>query len=264
MSTRPFAVITGASSGIGASFARQLAARGYDLLLVARRVEPLRQVASSLERELKIAAEAFPADLATDADVQRLVDRIGAEPRLEMLVNNAGFGTKGKFFEADVDGQDQMHRLHVMATMRLSHAALRAMVRRGRGAIINVSSVAGFLKSTGNTSYCATKAWMNHFTEGLYLDLKAARSPVKVQALCPGYTLSGFHDVMGVDRGRIPKHMWMDADFVVAESLRGLDRNRLFVIPGWKYRWAVRILPHLPRLLLHRGAVQAGKQLGRD
>lgn len=256
---QPLAVITGASSGIGATFARQLSNRGCDLLLVARRKSKLDEVARSLGN-----AEAFEADLATDAGVQSLVYRIAKEPRLEYLINNAGFGTKGKFFEIDVASQDQMHRLHVMAAMRLTHAALRGMVQRGHGSIINVSSVAGFIKSAGNTSYCATKAWMNHFTEGLHLELRSIDSPVKVQALCPGYTYSEFHDVMGADRNKIPKSFWLSSDFVVAESLKALDRNKLFVIPGWRYRWAVRILPHLPRALLHRGAVQAGKQLGRD
>lgn len=263
MSQRPLAIITGASSGIGATFARHLALRGCDLLLVARRAEKLAAVCSELAKTHGVTAEPFIADLATDEGVAALSARIDAEPRLDYLVNNAGFGTKGKFFDVDLDGQDQMHRLHVMAAMRLTHAALRAMVSRKRGAVINVSSVAGFVKSAGNTSYCATKAWMNHFTEGLYLELQASGSPVRVQALCPGYTYSEFHDTMGVSRDSIPKSLWLDADFVVAESLKALDRNRLFVVPGWKYRWAVRIIPLLPNALLHWGAVRAGKRMGR-
>src|SRR5580658_10650919 len=163
------ALITGASSGIGAAFAAALAARGQDVVLVARRADRLEQLAESLKRSHGIRAEALVADLASDDDVARVVERIAAAPDLELLVNNAGFGSRGKFFEADARGQDQMHRVHVLATVRLTHAALAGMVKRARGGIINVSSVAGFWQAPGNVSYCATKCWMNSFTEGLAL-----------------------------------------------------------------------------------------------
>src|SRR5690348_7471465 len=152
---KPQALVTGASAGIGVAFAHRLARDGYDLILVARRVDRL----EALARELG-GAETLAADLTSDSDLKRVEERIAATPNLQLLVNNAGFGTQGRFFELPVDGQDQMHRLHVLATVRLTHAALRAMVPRGVGAVINVSSVAGFSQSPGNTSYCATKAWM--------------------------------------------------------------------------------------------------------
>ena len=116
-----------------------------------------------------------------------------------------------------------MHRLHVLATMRLTHAALANLVPRGTGGVINVASVAGFAQAPGSVSYNATKAWMNSFTEGVAMELSIKGPPVRVQALCPGFTLSEFHDVLDVDRGAIPKSLWMSADFVVEESLRGFE-----------------------------------------
>lgn len=257
------ALITGASAGIGVTFAEQLAARGCDLILVARRAERLAETARGMEKRFGVKAETLVADLASDGGVGAVAERIARETRLEYLVNNAGFGTRGMFFQTAIEGQDQMHRLHVLAAMRLTHAAVKGMVARDRGAVINVSSVAGFLFSAGSTSYCATKAWMNAFTEGLYVELKSAGSKVRVQALCPGYTLSEFHDVMGMDRSKIPGSLWMKAEFVVKESLAGLEGDRMFVIPGWRYRLAVRMAGVIPRGILHWGAVRAGRRLGK-
>lgn len=248
---RPLAVITGASSGIGEAFARRLAAGGYDLLLVARRKDRLDQLAAQLQRLHGICAEAVVADLTRDGALQFVEERIAAAPSLEFLVNNAGFGTLGRFFAVSLDGQDRMHRLHVLATVRLTHAALVGMVARNRGSIVNVASVAGFAQSPGNTSYCATKAWMNSFSEGLYLELKSSASAVRVQALCPGYTITEFHDTLGIGRRFAPASWWMSADEVVEASLRGLAKNRLFVIPGWRYRLFVFIMGLAPRRLRH-------------
>lgn len=247
---RPVALITGASSGLGAEFARQLAP-SHDLVLVARRQERLEQLAASLPTSSRLVA----ADLTVPSEIERIASLIREEDRLELLVNNAGFGTLRRFWEAPLETQLRMHQLHVMAVVELSHAALEGLVRRDRGAIINVASVAGFARSPTNTSYCATKAWMVAFTEGLALDLGLRRSQVKVQALCPGFTYTEFHDVLGVDRSRIPASWWMSAEQVVAASLRGLSRGRLIVIPGWRYRLLVSLLTRLPMRL--RMALQA-------
>jgi uncharacterized protein len=252
--TKPLAIVTGASSGIGEVFAKKLAARGCDLLLVARRKDRLDAAAGVISKEYGVEVNTLAADLASDAGVQALVDRIERSSSLEYLINNAGFGTLGLFWEAPEQGQEQMHRLHVLAAMRLCHAALRGMVPRGRGAIVNVASVAAFALGPANVSYCATKAWMTTFTEGLYLDLKTANSPVRVQALCPGFTYSEFHDTLGTSRDVIPKSLWMSADFVVEDSLRGLDRGELMVVPGWRYKLLVALLRVLPRKLLILGA----------
>jgi uncharacterized protein len=255
---RPVALVTGGSSGIGETFARQLAAQGYDLVLAARRADRLEALAAELRTAHGIAVETIAADLASDAGVERVAERLAARP-VDLLVNNAGFGTKGWFWTAAADRTDEMYRLHVLAAERLTRAALRGMVERSRGGIINVSSVAGFIQSAGNVSYCATKAWMNSFTEGLWMELKQTGSPVRVQALCPGFTFSEFHDVMGGDRGEFGRSWWMQADFVVAESLRGLREGRLFVIPGWRYKALVRVVSAVPRSLIRWATARVRK-----
>jgi len=249
--SRPLAVVTGASAGIGAAYARRLAAEGFDLVLVARRKDRLEALASELRSRHGVEVEVLPANLTKDAELKAVEDRIARAENLEFLLNNAGFGAGGWFYKTPVDSHDAMHRLHVMATLRLSHAALRRMTARGRGAVVNVSSVAAFVTRPGTTSYYATKAWINCFTEGLYLELKTARSPVRVQALCPGYTLTEFHDVMGFDRKLVPASLWMTAEEVVEASLRGLARGRLIVVPGWRYKLVVAFLRLMPRFLLH-------------
>ncbi|MGW8285959.1 MAG: SDR family NAD(P)-dependent oxidoreductase [Candidatus Deferrimicrobiaceae bacterium] len=250
------ALVTGASSGIGAVYAKRLAAEGYDLVLVARRKDRLEQLAGELEAGHGVEAEILAADLTEDAELRKVEGRIARAGNLEFLVNNAGFGTRDLFFQADVKEQDRMHRLHVLASVRLSHAALAGMVARGKGCLVNVSSVAAFAQSPGNASYCATKAWMNSFTEGLYMDLAAAGSPVKVQALCPGYTLTEFHDASGIGRGHVPAAWWMSAEDVVDASLRGLERGTLVVVPGWRYRFYVFLLKALPGFVIRSLALR--------
>jgi short-subunit dehydrogenase len=252
--SRPLAVVTGASAGIGAVYARRLASEGYDLVLVARRKERLEELAAELESRFNAQAEVLPADLTRDADLKAVEDRIARAENLEFLLNNAGFGGIGRFWETPVDTQDSMHRLHVLATVRLTHAALNKMTAHGRGAIVNVSSVAAFICRRGNTSYYATKLWMNGFTEGLYLELKHARRPVRVQALCPGFTVTEFHDVMGFDRSRVPRNWWTSAEKVVDASLAGLRRGALFVVPGWRYKLLVILLRMMPRSVKHVAA----------
>ena len=256
--TRPLALVTGASAGIGAAYARRLAAAGYDLILVARRADRLADLATELASRHGVDAQALPADLTGDAGLKVVEERIAREERLEFLLNNAGFGGRGRFYESPLEHAAAMHRLHVMATLRLTHAALRRMTERGKGAVVNVSSVAAFVARPGSVSYHATKAWMNEFTEGLYLELKQARSSVRVQALCPGYTLTEFHDVIGVDRESVAASLWTPVDVVVDASLEGLKRNQLFVVPGWRYKFIVALLRLLPRPLLHAGSSIGG------
>ncbi|HEU5022947.1 MAG TPA: SDR family oxidoreductase [Bryobacteraceae bacterium] len=252
----PQALVTGASSGIGETFARKLAARGFDLILAARREDKLRALAA----ELPVNTRIIVADLTQEDGLAATEAAIRESPDLELLVNNAGFGTLGRFWEADLHSQEQMHRLHVMAMMRLTHAALKAMVPRDRGGVINVSSVAGFAQTEGNVSYCATKAWANAFTQGLDIELHGIRSKVKVQALCPGFTFSEFHDALGIDRANIPGFLWLQADAVVEASLRGLDRGEVIVIPGAVYRAGVALLRHTSHNLRKR----IGKPWGKD
>ena len=243
---RPLAVITGASSGIGLVFARRLAA-DHDLLLIARRQDRLNAAAAEIQAQHGAGVEILCADLAQESDLRAVAARIAGESNLVLLVNNAGFGYRKLFWEGDLENLERMHRLHIMAIVRLSHAALGGMVARDRGAIINVSSVAAFTQRAGSASYGATKSWLSSFTEGLYLDLKKKKSAVTVQALCPGFTYSEFHDLLHEDRNHIaPPSFWLTADEVVDASLRALARRRLFVIPGWRYKLVVALLTKLP------------------
>jgi short-subunit dehydrogenase len=253
------ALVTGASSGIGEVFACKLFGMGYRLILVARRKDRLDALSVKLGN-----AEVLTADLATDSGLQRVENRIAAESELEFLVNNAGFGVQGLFHSIPLEAQDRMHHLHIIALERLTHAALGGMVERRIGNIINVSSVAGFLATPFNCSYCATKAWINTFTEGIYLELKAIHSPVRIQALCPGFTYSEFHDVAGMDRNAVPRSLWMSAEYVVDDSLRGLERDRLIVIPGWRYKLFTKIYPFIPRALRHSLAIKYGDARQRN
>ncbi len=249
------AIVTGASSGIGEEFARRLHREGYRLVLVARRTDRLEQLA----RELA-PAEALGADLALDGEIERVAVRIAAEPGLELLVNNAGFGVPGRFWEADARALDRMHRLHVLCVQRLTRAALERMVPEGRGGVINVASMAGCFHVPGAVAYGATKAWVTHFTAGLHLELRSIGSPVRVQALCPGFTRSGFHEVAGMDAGAIPRPLWMTAEEVVDASLRALVRNRAVVIPGWTYRLTAVLGRALPRFLTDAALLAYGRR----
>ena len=250
----PVALITGASSGIGEVFARKLAARGYRLILVARREDRLRALAASLPAPAQVLC-------ANLADEHGLAAVESACAGLDLLVNNAGFGTLGRFWETDLNSQIRMHQVHVMATMRLTRAALAGMVPRGRGGVISVSSVAAFGQSPGNVSYCATKAWINSFTEGLDMELRSAGSPVKVQALCPGFTVTEFHETLGMDRKAIPQFLWMKADDVVEASLDGFDRGKTIVVPGWKYKIGAALMKHLPHSVKRRAGRPGGKRV---
>ena len=162
-------------------------------------------------------------------------------------MNNAGFGARGLFWESDLEVQEQMHRLHVMATVRLSHAALRNMIAKNAGGVINVASVAAYLQRAGSVSYGATKSWIVSFTEGLHLELTSQQSAVKVQALCPGFTYTEFHARLGMERQSVaPASLWLQPEFVVDESLKALQRGKPIVVPGWRYKALVALISKLP------------------
>ncbi|MBV9759911.1 MAG: SDR family oxidoreductase [Acidobacteriaceae bacterium] len=252
---RTLVAITGASSGIGATFARKLAPE-HDLLLVARRKDRLEQLAIELSGAHQTRVEILQADLTAEPDLAEVAERLRSDDRLALLVNNAGFGAAGRFWEAPIETQEAMHKLHVLATVRLTHAALGNMIPRDFGGIVNVASVAAFVRNAGSVSYCATKSWMTSFTEGLYLELRGLNSNVAVQALCPGFTYSEFHSVMGVQRdGLASPAFWLTPEEVVQASLEGLRSRKLFVIPGWRYRLLTMFLTKAPTAL--RLAVEA-------
>ncbi|MCZ2114790.1 MAG: SDR family oxidoreductase [Anaerolineae bacterium] len=231
------ALITGASSGIGEEFARQLAAGGFDLTLVARREDRLQALAAELNAAYGIHADVLVADLSEDEGIARVADAIGRSPDITLLINNAGFGTNGDFLDVALERHLAMIHVHIIATVTLTKAALPAMIERGGGAIINVSSIASFFPSGGGVSYSASKVYLNNFSEALAAEIDG--TGVKVQALCPGFTYSGFHDTpefADFNREQIPDRLWMPATEVVQESLAALSGDRVIVIPGRVYR----------------------------
>jgi uncharacterized protein len=248
---RPLAVVTGASAGIGKVFAQKLAARSYDLIVVARDTSRLESLRQELEGKYGTTVEVFPADLTIDTDVSLLAERMTQSPRLALLVNNAGFGTRGAMVDASPARQEAMIQLHVMAPMRLTQAALPLLIKNGRGAIVNVSSVASFLFSPGNVNYCATKAYLTSFSEGLAAELRG--TGVRIQALCPGFTRSEFHQRMKVEVTDVPNWMWLSAEYVVDTSLRAIDRGGPVVcVPALQYKLYVLLLRFMPRWVIAR------------
>jgi uncharacterized protein len=247
--TRPLAVVTGASAGIGKEFCYQLAARGYDLIVAARNAARLEHLREEIERRHGVAVEVFPADLTIDTDVSLLAERLTRSPDLSLLVNNAGFGAQGMLADASPALQEAMLRLHVIAPMRLTQAALPVLLKRGRGSVINVSSAASFIYAAGSVNYCASKAYLTTFSEGLAAELSG--TGVRVQALCPGFTRSEFHQRMAVDVGDLPGWMWLTASSVVRDSLRSLERRgRVVYVPGIRYKLMVLLLRFIPRAWL--------------
>lgn len=228
------ALITGASSGIGAEYARQLASQGVNLILVARRRERLEALATELSDQHGITAEIFVADLSVREEIARLEQHMRQLERLDILINNAGFGVHGHLADSALAKQQAMIDVHVTASVRLMHAALPGMISRRSGAIINVSSIAGFLKRPGAANYCATKAYLNIFSEALQGEVAAAG--IQVQALCPGYTYTEFHDTpeyAHFSRSSTPQFLWMSARDVVEYSLRTLPKGKVVVVPGF-------------------------------
>ncbi|MCZ8205784.1 SDR family NAD(P)-dependent oxidoreductase [Gemmatimonas sp.] len=243
MSPRPLAVVTGATAGIGHVFAQRLAAAGHDLLLVARDHVRLDAVCAALAASHGVAAEPFVADLSVDTDMARLADRLRAEPRLAFLVSNAGFGTRGTLLTADPEKQRQMLRLHVTCTHELVSAALPGMTERAAGTIIVVASVASWSPTAGNVNYNATKAYQRVYCEAAATELEG--SGVHIQALCPGFTYTEFHDRLGSGRKGIPGWAWLSAERVVDESLaQARSRGAVVCVPGKRFKLIVFLLKH--------------------
>jgi uncharacterized protein len=247
----PTALITGASAGIGAAFARRLAADGFGLVLVARDEARLAQSATRLRETYRIEVEVLSADLATDEGLTAVEDRAR---EVDLLINNAGFGNPGTFLDVPIEDELRMLRVHCEAVLRLTYAALPGMIARGRGGIINVASVAAFF---ARGSYSASKAWVVSFSQGVVQDLGG--KGVRVMALCPGFVHTEFHERAGMDVSGIPDFLWLDADQVVAEALRDLRKGRLVSVPGTQYKTIVGLGKFVPRNLAGRLSSRAGR-----
>jgi short-subunit dehydrogenase len=242
----PTALVTGATAGIGLEFARQLAARGNDLVLVARDTARLESVAAEIQATYGVGAEVITADLTDRSQLAIVEDRVLSPDRpVEIVVNNAGFGLKKRFLDNDVDQEQAMLDVLVVAVMRLSHAALRAMSARGSGGIINVSSVAAFLP---RGSYAAAKAYVNSF--GAWAANEYRPRGVTVTTLCAGFTKTEFHERMNVRRGS--GFLWMDADFLVSRCLEDFDKGKAMSIPGRHFKAITTVTRIVPTRVAQR------------
>jgi uncharacterized protein len=255
----PTALITGASSGIGAAFARTLAGRGHALVLVARDTERLEAAAESLRSEYAVEVEVLPADLSDRADVARVAERVAdADRPVDLLVNNAGFGLNSRLTGPDLSEQERALNVMCRAVLLLSGAAGRAMRERGSGAIVNVSSLAGFFSIGG---YSAVKAWVTAYTEALAVEL--AGTGVTATAVCPGFVHTEFHDRADLDMSMLPAAGWTDVEDVVRLGLRDAARGRVVSVPTLRYRTVSGLARHAPRAVIRRvsrGVMAARKQ----
>lgn len=248
------ALITGASSGLGAEFARQLAVRGTDLVLVALDEPALSALAADLTARHGVACEVLAADLVSSPALATVVARLtDPEHPVDMLVNSAGFGVPLAFESNDIADEERHLDIHVAVPMRLTHAALGAMLTRGGGRIVNVASVAGF---TPSSTYGAVKSWVISFSR--WANATYAPRGVTVTAVCPGFTHTGFHEPLGIvpGPGGLAHWMWLDADVVVREALRDVARGRSVSVPSLRYKALVA----LSRVLPDRMAVALASQ----
>lgn len=255
--SRPVALITGPTSGLGAGFARRYALEGYDLVLVARDAARLEQLAGELQHEAGARVEVIPADLAVAADRAKVADRLRAG--VQVLVNNAGFGTSGEFWTADFAQLQAQLDVNVTAVMELTHAALPSMIAARSGSVINVASVAGLLPGRGST-YSASKAWVIAFTEGLANGLGG--TGVGVHALCPGFVHTEFHARAGIDMAGTPSFLWLEVDDVVRDCLAGVAAGKVVIVPGLQYKALTTGGRMVPRNLVRAITKVVGK--GRE
>ncbi len=240
------ALVTGATSGIGLAFAHQLAERGHDVVLVARDRARLENVSDELRARYAVSTEIVAADLSERADTGKVAERLADRARpVDLLVNNAGSSLKKRFLDNDVADEERVFDVLARAVMVLSHAAANAMRERGHGAIVNVSSVAGFI---ANGTYSASKSFVTVFTEGLAAELEG--SGVTATALCPGFTHTEFHQRAKLDMSRIPRLLWLDPDRLVQDCLDDVAKGKLLSVPGAQYKAIVAALDVLPRALV--------------
>jgi short-subunit dehydrogenase len=252
------ALITGATAGIGAAFARRLARDGHHLVLVARDKERLCQQATQLHDQHGVEASVLTADLSDDEGISAVEDRLGDEGLpVDLLINNAGFGAKGDYLDVPVEDELTMLKVHCEAVLRLTSAAARGMRSRRRGGVVNVASVAAFVPSG---TYGASKAWVVQFTQGAAKDL--AGSGVRLMALCPGFVRTEFHERASIDSSAIPSWAWLDADKLVTAAMKDLSRGKTISVPDPRYKTAMGVTKLLPRELLTRVSSTTRRKYG--
>ncbi|MFE2430286.1 SDR family NAD(P)-dependent oxidoreductase [Streptomyces sp. NPDC059373] len=249
----PTALVTGATAGIGAAFARRLASDGFDLVLLARDTARLEQAAEEYRTAHGVAVEVLTADLATEDGIAAAESRAAAG--VDLLVNNAGFGQHDTFLKTPLADELDMLKVHCEAVLRLTHAALPGMIDRGRGGVINVASVAAFF-SRG--TYSATKIWVVNFSESVEQDI--AGNGVHVMALCPGWVHTEFHERSHMDKSAVPDFMWLDADTLVAAAVRDFRRGVGVSVPDIRYKALVGLSKAVPRGLSNRISARSGRR----
>ena len=236
------ALVTGATAGIGNAYARELAKRGYDLVLVARDTDRLEGVATDLSTKHSVVVDVIGADLATVQGVQDVANAVTDTARpIDLLINNAGASLAGWFGTTDIADEDHQLDLMVRAPMHLTDAAIKSMAGRGRGQIINVASVAAF---TPRGSYSAHKMWIVNLSR--WANLQYAEAGVTVMAVCPGFTRTEFHQRMGAEIDSIPRWMWLKADKVVKSSLKDLDKGKAVSVPSLRYKLLTALAQYVP------------------
>ena len=240
------ALITGPTAGIGRAFADKLAIEGYDLVLVARDEARLKEVATEITQLHGVACEVLAADLTEPDQLAVVEERFRSGP-IEVLVNNAGFGQKKPFWANPIEVEEKQFDLLVRVVLRLTHAAVLPMIERGSGAVVNVSSVAGFLQ---RGSYSAHKSWVTNFSAGLAIELHSRG--VAVMALCPGFVHTEFHERMEMDKTIIPSFMWLDAVELVDAAWADLMQGKSISVPTWRYKLIVAGARYVPRTLIAR------------
>ncbi|MFT4299598.1 MAG: SDR family NAD(P)-dependent oxidoreductase [Aeromicrobium sp.] len=248
MSSR--ALVTGATAGIGKSFAFALAARSDDLVLVARDAARLESIAAELRAAHGVEVDVLPADLTIEEDLARVARAVASTERpVDLLVNNAGSSLAGWFGTTEITDEDRQLDLLVRAPMHLMDAAIKAMSLRGHGAVVNVTSVAAF---TPRGAYSAHKIWLTNLSQ--WADWQYAAQGVRVMALAPGFTRTEFHQRGNMDVSGVPRWMWLDADRLVADALRDLDRGKSLSIPSKRYKVLSLLARHAPTALVARAA----------
>jgi len=241
-----WALVTGATSGIGESFTRLLAENNYNIVLVARDIPRMQERALGLQKKFNVQTHIIQADLSTDAGCA-VVEQYIANNQVDVLINNAGFGLNKAFTMSDIDAEQQMFDVLVRTPMRLMHVALPLMKQRNKGVIINVSSVAGFI--AGGT-YSAAKSYLTVLSESLHTEL--AGTNIKISALCPGFTRTEFHQRGRMSMKGLPSFMWLDSDKLVAKAWSDALKGEAVSIPGWQYQLLVFVIHSLPRSIIRK------------
>jgi short-subunit dehydrogenase len=249
-----WALVTGATAGIGESFTRVLAREGFNIVLVARDLERMKERAAALESQFKVQSAIVQADLATDSGCAT-VEKYISENQIEVLINNAGFGINKAFSVSDLDSEQQLLDVLVRTPMRLMHTVLPQMKQRNSGSIINVSSVAGWI--AGGT-YSASKSYLTVLSESIHTEMSG--TGIKISALCPGFTRTEFHQRGRMKMKGLPGFMWLNSDKLVEQSWSDAVANKPVSIPGWQYKLLVAIISIAPRKFVRQIGMNVRKK----